>query len=414
LRPGFEEESYRNPPESRACTGIPGGRAAAEGSADKERAIPSRLSPPSAYYTPIQRLQILKLKAARRWSVYQTAKTFLLNEQTIFFWMKRIDEEGERALIRMSEPVNRFPDFVRAIVHQLKVFFPGLGKVKIAQVLARAGLHLGATTVGRMFKEEPSNEAVEEIDLPEGIATEKVRIVTAKYPGHVFHVDLTAVPTSAGFWVSWFPFTLPQSWPFCWWVTVVIDHFSRYMIGFAVFKKKPTSLEVRSFLGRAFHKAGIRPRHIISDKDGPFYCPAFKRWCRRRKINPRFGAVGKHGSIAVIERFIRSMKNECTQKIRVPFRLDAMRRELTFYVAWYNEYRPHTYLDGRTPREVYKGIVSANTKPRIEPRSRWPRGSPCAAPQAKVKGRPGAKFVLTVAFMENRKHLPVVELQKVA
>lgn len=49
-------------------------------------------------YTPIQRLQILKLEAARRWSVYQTAKAFLLSELTTFSWMKRLDEEGEKAL----------------------------------------------------------------------------------------------------------------------------------------------------------------------------------------------------------------------------------------------------------------------------------------------------------------------------
>lgn len=68
------------------------------------------------YYTPIQRLQILKLRAARRWSLCQTAKAFLLSELTIFSWTKRMDEEGEKALIRIKEPVSRFPDFVRSIV----------------------------------------------------------------------------------------------------------------------------------------------------------------------------------------------------------------------------------------------------------------------------------------------------------
>jgi hypothetical protein len=38
--------------------------------------------------------------------------------------------------------VNKFPNFVRHIVQRLKVLCPSLGKVKIAQMLARAGLHL--------------------------------------------------------------------------------------------------------------------------------------------------------------------------------------------------------------------------------------------------------------------------------
>ena len=35
------------------------------------------------YYTPILRMQILKLRAARRWSIAQTAEHFLINEQTV-------------------------------------------------------------------------------------------------------------------------------------------------------------------------------------------------------------------------------------------------------------------------------------------------------------------------------------------
>jgi hypothetical protein len=59
----------------------------------------------------------------------------------------------------MAEPVNRFPEFVRYLVRELKALLPAMGKVRIAQVLARAGLHLGATTVGRMLREtEPVPE----------------------------------------------------------------------------------------------------------------------------------------------------------------------------------------------------------------------------------------------------------------
>jgi len=329
-------------------------------------------------------------------------------------WMQRVDEEGEPALIQLRESVNRFPNYVRSIVRQFKVFFPGMGKMKIAQILARAGLHLGVTTVGRILKEQPTEYIDGEIASEDDVEVLKPRIVTAKYPGHFWHLDLTAIPTSSGFWVPWFPFSLLQRWPFCWWVAVAIDHFSRYVVGFAVFKKKPSSMDIRTFLGKAISKAGKAPRHIIVDRDKPFDCSAFRKWCKRKNIRPRYGAVGKHGSIAVVERFIRTMKNECTRKILVPFQLDAMRQELTFYMAWYNEYRPHTYLHGRTPHEVAGNLDPANSKPRMEPRSRWPRGSPCAAPQAKVKGRSGAKFVLTVGFLENRLHLPIIELKRVA
>jgi len=46
----------------------------------------------------------------------------------------------------MPEPVNKFPEFVRYIVGQLKLFFPVMGYERIARILAREGLHLGPTT----------------------------------------------------------------------------------------------------------------------------------------------------------------------------------------------------------------------------------------------------------------------------
>jgi transposase-like protein len=168
-------------------------------------------------YTPIQRMRILQLKAARGWSYEQAAQIFVVNEQTLRSWLRRVDEEGESALVQLTEPVNRFPDFVRYLVRQLKTLCPSMGKVRVAQVLARAGLHLGATTVGRILREtEPVPE-----DVACAVIIETQR-VSAKHPGDLWHIDLTAVPTGAGFWVPWLPYSLPQSWPFCWWVAVVV------------------------------------------------------------------------------------------------------------------------------------------------------------------------------------------------
>ena len=138
--------------------------------------------------------------------------------------MKRVDEEGPDALVQIREPVNKFPDFVRYAVQRLKALCPTLGKAKIADTLCRAGLHLGATTVGRMLKEPPRA-------TPPEAAVSSDRVATAKYPNHVWHIDLTTVPTGAGFWAPWLPFALPQRWPFCWWLAVVIDHYSRRVMG---------------------------------------------------------------------------------------------------------------------------------------------------------------------------------------
>ena len=125
-------------------------------------------------------------------------------------------------------------------------------------------------------------------------------------------------------------------------------------------------------------------------------------------------AVGKHGSIAVVERFIRSMKKEGLRRLLIPLCQMTFLQQLWFYIAWYNEHRPHTALRGATPNERYFGRRAANRAPRFEPRASWPRGAPCAKPQKLIKGQPGTRIELAVMFEAGRKHLPVIALRRVA
>ncbi len=184
--------------------------------------------------------------------------------------MRRLDEQGADALVHISEPVNKFPDFVRYSVQRLKTLCPAPGKVKIAGALCRAGLHLGATTVGRILKAPPR-------PTPRKASTITDRVVTAKQPNHVWHIDLTTVPTGGGFRAAWLPCAVPQRWPFCWWLAVIIDHHSRRAMGFAVCPGRPNSLAVRVFIGTAIARANTTPKHFICDKGSIFWWAAFKR-----------------------------------------------------------------------------------------------------------------------------------------
>jgi putative transposase len=362
------------------------------------------------HYQPTERLAILELRAARGWSLAQTANAFQVSPATIASWNKRLDEEGPDALLRTREPVNKFPDFVRYVVQRLQSLCPLLGKVKIAQILARAGLHLGTTTVGRMRRQKPAPLPTPAIEpMP------SARRVTAKRPNHVWHTDLTVVPTAAGFWTSWLPFALPQCWPFCWWVAVVLDHYSRRVMGMTVFKQQPTSEQVRQFLGCVIAAVGTAPQHLVTDSGVQFTCAAFIPWCQRHGIRHRKGVVGQSGSIAVIERFIRTLKDGCVRVLPVvPLLRRAFAHELQLFVTWYNTHRPHTTLKCATPDEVYFRRRPAVRAPRFEPRPGWPRASPCALPHTLVKGQPGATLDLDLKSIAHRRHLPLVTLTRAA
>ena len=119
-------------------------------------------------------------------------------------------------LLQIREPVNKFPDFVRYIVRRLKVLCPCMGKKRIAQFLARSGVHLGVTTVKRILEEKNGEREGGAASKETTAGTRASKPVTPKYPNHVWHVDLSVMPTSAGFWVPWKPWARPQVWPFSW------------------------------------------------------------------------------------------------------------------------------------------------------------------------------------------------------
>jgi len=189
--------------------------------------------------------------------------------------------------------------------------------------------------------------------------------VAARRPNHVWNLDLTTVPIGFGFWVPWLPLALPQRRPFCWWVAVVVDHYSRRGMGFEVFTKQPSSAAVQRLLDTAVRMARTAPKYLITDHGRQFTAKTFRRWCRRHAVGQRFGAVGKYGSLAVVERFIKTLKVEGTRRMLVPFDRDIMRSELGLFIRWYNHDRPHGRLHSATPDEVYHRKRPASMAPRL-------------------------------------------------
>ena len=68
-------------------------------------------------------------------------------------------------------------------------------------------------------------------------------------------------------------------------------------------------------------------------------------------------------------------------------------------------------LKGRRPDEVYYRKRAANTLPRIEPRGvGLKHSSPCAAPRVMIAGKAGRKVNVQLALLEDRKHLPIIQV----
>jgi hypothetical protein len=222
------------------------------------------------------------------------------------------------------------------------------------------------------------------------------------------------LPIVSSAWVPWVPQTLIQRWPFCFWLAAILDHLSRAVVATRLFLSQPSAGDVIRLLDAARRQSGATPKYIVSDQGSQFR-DDYRSWCDRRGIRARFGAVGRSGSIAVIERFFRSLKSEILRSLPiVPMTLARMTREVDLYVLWYNLHRPHQGLAGRTPADVRDRKRSRRRA--WEPRPRYPlalaRGDPRGPkkPKRRVRGR----LVLQLERVAGRSHLPIVELRHVA
>ena len=230
-----------------------------------------------------------------------------------------LEELVHQLVVRLAAEAVPGDAEIERIVQELLVVRPDVQGYRQGQ----GGVDSCASAVERQLADGNAHPECAEVadDSPVGLI--------AKKPNDVWHVDLTSVPTvGGGFWVPWSPFAKILRWPFAWWVAVAVDQASRRLMGFAAFTQRPDSGQVTAFLDRAMKRAGTGPKHIVTDKGKEFFCRPFRGWCRRRGIRPRTGAVGEHASIAIVERFIRSMKSECTRRILVPFQLARFRAEL--------------------------------------------------------------------------------------
>jgi transposase InsO family protein len=82
-------------------------------------------------------------------------------------------------------------------------------------------------------------------------------------------------------------------------VLVVIDHHSRLVTAVCPLEG-PNAGWVVDALQESFRQHGP-PRHIVTDQEGGFVSAAFAELLQRWNVRHRFGAVGKHDSIAVAD-----------------------------------------------------------------------------------------------------------------
>jgi len=94
------------------------------------------------------------------------------------------------------------------------------------------------------------------------------------------------------------------------------------------------------------------PKRIISDQASVFIGDALAELLRQWNIKPRLGAIGKHGSVAVTERVIKTLKYEWLRCVPIIKGFNRLTSLCTEFESWYNTWGPHMTLEGLRPDDL--------------------------------------------------------------
>ena len=98
-----------------------------------------------------------------------------------------------------------------------------------------------------------------------------------------------------------------------------------------MFRKTPSAAQICDLIDVTVATVGRAPKSLISDQGCRFHSD-YVDCCASHGIQPRFGAIGRSGGIALIARFWSTLKSAGLRKLFVPYGIDQMRPEVRVFV----------------------------------------------------------------------------------
>ncbi len=286
----------------------------------------------SPRYTVHERLLILWHMEAFQIPRRKVSRCFGIARSTLYRWLHQIEDQKPS-----NTPANKTPLKIAALVWEITQANLSWGRIRIANQLGLLNIFLSASTVRNILERPRPRNTPATPTAPEKTQEKpESRSIPAWYPNHVWSIDTTKV------WCWGF-------WPIQ--ILVAIDHLSRKVVCVAPLEG-PNAGWIIEALEQAIRKHGA-PKHIISDQASVFVGDAFAALLSQWNMKPRFGAVGKHGSIAVTERIIKTLKYEWLRCVPIIKGFDHLTLLCAKFACWYNVWRPHMTLEGLRPDDLY-------------------------------------------------------------
>jgi putative transposase len=199
-----------------------------------------------------------------------------------------------------------------------------VGQKRVARIMKAHGIRgvsrrRGTTTTRRGPAETAASDLVQ-------------RAFTAEAPNQLWVADITYIPTWAGFL----------------YLAVVLDAFSRRIVGWAMATHLKTAL-VLDALEMAHYQR--QPTDVVhhSDHGCQYTALGFGQRCTEMGVRPSRGSVGDCYDNAMAESFFATLECELLDRRRFRTQAEAKLAVFRFIEGWYNPHRRHSACGNQSP-----------------------------------------------------------------
>lgn len=262
--------------------------------------------------------------------VATTCRVLRVSPSGFYAWLKRPPSaravrDGELlAEIRVSHARSDETYGAPRILGDLQDLGHWVGQKRVARLMHVNGIRgvsrrRGTTTTRRGPDETAASDLVQ-------------RAFTAAAPNQLWVADITYVPTWAGFL----------------YLAIVLDAFSRRVVGWAMATHLKTAL-VLDALEMAHYLR--RPTEVIhhSDHGCQYTALAFGQRCTEMGVRPSRGSVGDAYDNALAESFFATLECELLDRRRFRTQAEATLAIFRFIEGWYNPHRRHSACANQSP-----------------------------------------------------------------
>ena len=274
--------------------------------------------------------------------VCRMCRVLSVSRSGYYAWRERPLSPRSQANRQLVSEIRRVHEAARGVYgalktwQQLRVQGIRCGRHRVARLRRRYGIE---ATRRRRFK-VTTRSRQGQVVTPDLVR----RGFTVPAPNRVWVGDVTFVPTREG-WL---------------YVAVLLDLYSRKVVGWAMAERIDTALVLRA-LQMALRARRPSPGLIHHTDRGAIYAAQeYRALLAAHGLAASLGRTGDCYDNAVAESFFSTVKNELTIEQRYASRQEARTALFEYIEAFYNRQRLHQPLGYRTPQHVEEQVLSRN------------------------------------------------------